>query len=171
MNGADGGTTTISTADDNNAKDFTGRVGISWMEGFNAGVSFYDGEYNVVATDISTKTTKNIYALDAKYEKNNIYAQAEYLWGKNGTTKKNGYYLEAGYTLNKLQPIIKYESYDGDTSAIDSSEINIFAGGFNYYLDPSAKIQFIYEAKSDKFGTNLADKTNNVWILQTAVKF
>jgi phosphate-selective porin len=159
INGADGGTTVAETADDNDIKDIVGRVGFSPTEGMGIGVSMYSGKAGVLRTAV------NRQGFDVKYEKDSIYAQLEYIMGLDFTTDKSGYYLEAGYRVGDLQPIIRYDFYDDDTSSADD-EKTITALGLNYYIEDSAKIQLICETK-----TEIPEVVNNVVIVQTAVKF
>lgn len=166
INGADGGTTVISTVEDNNVKDVVARVGITTpVKGLGVGISAYSGEATVL------ELTKNRTGADIKYEQGPVYAQAEFINGKDGLIKREGYYLEAGYKFGKLQPIVRYDVYDGNTDVEDSSEIKILAGGVNLYCNDLVKCMFIYESKDDNLGASLADIDNDAWIFQTAVKF
>ncbi|HCJ67024.1 MAG TPA: hypothetical protein DHV62_06795, partial [Elusimicrobia bacterium] len=157
INGSDGGTTVVSATEDNDVKDIILRVGASnlGITGLGAGVSIYNGKAG------AAKTKKSRTGIDAKYEKDAIYAQLEYIMGEDGTTKKAGYYLEAGYKIGNIQPIVRYDSYDGNTDKEDASEITITAVGANYYIGKAAKVQLIYEMKADKAGAALADTDND----------
>lgn len=165
INGSDGGTTVNSSSENNKVKDIIARIGVVPVEKLNVGGSIYIGKSGV------NEVEKTRYGVDVSYLKDPIYAQAEYIQGKDGDLEKAGYYLELGYKIGKIQPIVRYDVYDGDTSVEDSSEINIIAAGLNLYIAETAKVQLIYEIKNDKLGTNLEDIKNNVLILQTAVKF
>lgn len=165
INGADGGTTVNSTTDDNNVKDLAVRLGVMPITGLGIGVSVYAGEAGAL------EVTKERLDADVKYDVDKIYAQGEYISGKDDVIKKAGYYLEAGYKFGALQPMIRYDVYDGNTDMEDASEIKIFALGANYYLTPNAKVQLIYEIKDDKLGVDFGDIDNNAAIMQVAVKF
>ncbi|MHB9154192.1 MAG: hypothetical protein ACYC5N_00700, partial [Endomicrobiales bacterium] len=109
INGSDGGTTVVLATENNNVKDITGRLGLSPRKGIDVGFSAYNGEAG------AAKTAKSRLGLDVKYENDSVLAQAEYIMGKDGSTEKAGYYIEAGYTFTalnpRLQPIVRYEHY------------------------------------------------------------
>lgn len=149
--------------DNNDEKDIVARVGVSvpGVAGLGAGVSIYNGKTG------TAKTTRNRTGIDAKYEKDAIYAQLEYITGEDGTTKKNGYYLEAGYKVTSLlQPMIRYDFYDPNSDVSDN-ENTITAIGVNVYLGKNAKVQIFSETKTEK----PTDTKNDVLAVQTAVKF
>jgi phosphate-selective porin len=167
INGADGSTTVSNDKEDNDVKDIALRVGVSipMISGLGIGVSAYDGKAG------ATKTEKKRLGADLKYEKDPVYLQGEYISGKDGETEKSGMYVELGYKIGGLQPIARYEVYDGDTKVEDSTEITITAIGINYYIGKNSKIQLIYEMKKDKLGASLSDIKNDVMIAQVAAKF
>lgn len=151
-----------TNAEDNNEKDLVARVGVSvpGVAGLGAGVSIYNGKTG------TAKTTRNRTGIDAKYEKDAIYAQLEYITGEDGTTKKAGYYLEAGYKIGSLQPMIRYDFYDPNSDVSDN-ENTITAIGANVYIGKNAKVQIFSETKTEK----PTDSKNNAVIVQTAIKF
>ncbi|MBU0952322.1 MAG: OprO/OprP family phosphate-selective porin [Elusimicrobia bacterium] len=165
INGSDFSAMLANAEEDNNVKDFAGRIGYSPLNNLSGGVSLYSGKATVAAL------TRNRTGLDIKYEGGPYYLLAEYMTGENDVITAQGYYAEAGYRISDLQPVVRYDVYDGNTAAADNSEITITAVGLNYYLGDNAKLQFIYEGKLDKAGVGWSDADNNVWILQTAVKF
>ncbi|MFH1823718.1 MAG: hypothetical protein ABH873_00610 [Candidatus Firestonebacteria bacterium] len=156
-------TTTVSSTDSNIAKDIVARIGITPFENLTIGSSIYK--------DSSSSEATSRVGGNLKYEKTPIYIQVEYIYGKDGGLDRNGGYIEAGYSIEKIQPIVRAEYYDGNASVEDSSEIMIAAFGLNYYINDSAKIQLICELKKDKLGAGLTDAMNDGFIIQTAVKF
>jgi len=164
INGTGAGVAATSVvAEDNDEKDIVARVGVSvpGVAGLGAGVSIYSGKAGALKTD--RKRT----GIDVKYEKDAISAQLEYITGEDGTTKKNGYYLEVGYKINDLlQPMIRYDFYDPNTDLSDN-ENTITAIGANVYLGKNAKVQIFSETKTEK----PTDIKNDVITVQTAVKF
>jgi len=147
--------------EDNDVKDIAARIGVSipTIAGLGAGVSIYSGKAG------AAETKKNRTGVDVKYEKDAIYAQAEYITGKTGSIEATGYYLEAGYKVAIIQPMVRYDSYDPDTD-IKDDEITIIALGANCYLGQNAKVQIFYESKDEKPSVD-----NNVLTVQTAIKF
>ncbi len=165
INGSDFSAILANATEDNNVKDFAGRIGYSPLKNLSAGISMYSGKATAAVL------TRNRSGIDMKYEGGPYYLLAEYMTGENNAINAMGYYAEAGYRILDLQPMLRYDVYDGNTAAEDNSEIAITAVGLNYYLGDSAKLQFIYEGKLDKAGAGFSDADNNTWILQTAVKF
>lgn len=155
-----------SNSDDNDAKGVAGRIGISvpGVKGLGVGVSVVSNKAG------ATKTTFDRTGADVKYDADPISVQLEYITGDTAGVKASGYYLEAGYKIGSLQPMIRYESYDPNTDADATTaqqELTILAAGANVYIGKNAKVQIFSETKTEK----PTDLKNNAVIVQTAVKF
>ena len=148
--------------DDNEVKDYVGRLILSPFDWIKAGGGFSFGKA-VPAIDGADDDERNRYSAELEVNKGNILLQAEYLFGEDigsyttgggcggeplvvhqGTVKRNGYFIQALYmTPWNLQPVFKYETYDANLDEDDNTQ-NVMTFGFNYFLNEWTRIQANY---------------------------
>jgi phosphate-selective porin OprO and OprP len=145
----------INLADKNEAKDVAARVVLHPVNGLGLGASFYDGVGTWV-TPVQNKG-RNRLGFEANYENKRISLRGEYIQGKDGEIKREGYYVQAGYYLlaQKFQLLAKLDEYDGNTQKPDD-KLTWYVVGANYYFTPAVKLQFNYFFKTEE-----AKSTNN----------
>ena len=134
-------------ADDNDSKDLVGRIQIkSPVEGLSIGVDGYLGKKGEKEVD------RNRYGVDLSYTKEPYMAKAELLGAKNDTVDSLGFYVQAGYMvklgeelpISMIQPVIRYEQWDGNTDK-EKDASNIITAGVNLFFDGHAtKLQTNY---------------------------
>ena len=167
--------------DENNQKSVKGRLVFQPLEFLKFGGSF---SYGITgATEDNTKTR---YGGEMELKFSNFLIQAEYLMGEDtgdyttgggcdgtpvefhtGGVSRSGYFAQVMYmTPFNLQPVIKYESYDADTS-IDDNDISVITFGVNYFLNDWTRIQVNYMYKAEA----PIEIRNDVFALQLQVKF
>jgi uncharacterized coiled-coil protein SlyX len=98
--------------------------------------------------------------------------KSEVMSGVDSDTHRLGYYAHFGYRIRpKLEPILRFDSFDPDTR-LNTNSSNVierdYITGFNYYIrENNLKLQFNYLRKT--FGRGIVPSRNVVMInLQTA---
>jgi len=132
-------------ADDNDWKDFVGRVQIKPpVEGLSVGIDGYLGKKGEKELD------RNRYGFDLSFTKEPYMAKAELLGAKNDKVDSLGFYVQAGYTvklgkemlLKKIQPVARFERWDGNIDK-EKDASNIITIGINLFFDDT-KLQVNY---------------------------
>lgn len=156
----------VNTADTNRQKDIAGRLVFHPNKDILIGGSYYSGKY---FDTTASANTRDRAGADISYTKNDVSLKAEYLKGKDSLTKRAGWYAQAGYYFipKKFQNIIKYDSYDPNTSK-DKDETKVYTYGINWFFDKSAFVQVNYELKDEAEGK---EKSNNVFSGQLTLQF
>ncbi|MBN1252613.1 MAG: hypothetical protein JXR51_04435 [Bacteroidales bacterium] len=167
--------------DENNQKSIKGRVVVQPLDFLKFGGSFSYG-----ITGPLEDNTKTRYGAELQLKFSNFLVQAEYLMaddtgdyttggGCDGTpiefhtggVSRSGYFVQAMYmTSFNFQPVIKFESYDADTS-IDDNNITTITFGANYFVNDWTRIQLNYMYKAEA----PIEVRNDVIALQLQVKF
>lgn len=143
-------------ADEDDYKTVTGRVVFTPVNGLDLGGSIYDG------TTSSTSITKDRIGLEVKYEFEKIMCKAEYIWGKDNNTKKEGYYLTVGYTvMPSVVLLTRYEIWDSSLK-----KVSRWTFGLNYFLDKNVLLRNNYEQKMESPSIK-----NDLIMTQLQVKF
>ncbi|MBU4304463.1 MAG: OprO/OprP family phosphate-selective porin [Candidatus Omnitrophica bacterium] len=147
----------INASDDNDQKDIALRIVAHPIEGLNAGGSYYNGTGNYGTP--AKNYTRDRFGFELAYTYDVFSVTGEYLKGKDGTTKKDGWYLQAGYFIlpKEVQAVIKYDTYDPNTS-VSQNAVDIITVGLNWYFHKLAFIQVNYEDKNEE-GTEIKDDT------------
>ncbi len=143
-------------ADENDYKTVTGRVVFALVKGFDLGGSIYNG------TTSSTSITKDRIGLEVKYEFEKLMCKAEYIWGKDSNTKKEGYYLTLGYTI--MPSVVLLTRYDVWDSSL--KEVGRWTFGLNYFLDKNVLLRNNYELKMESPSVK-----NDLIMTQLQIKF
>ena len=158
--------TGMGKKDNNKAKDIVGRVILSPIEFLNVGGSFRHGK---VGADEEDEKIRFGGEVELKYD--DFLVQGEYIYGKDisqDTTEKNGLFVQGMYmTQWKVQPVVKYESWDPNMDTEKNKE-QITTFGINYFLNDWTRIQvnYLYCAEED-----LVEIDNDQILIQIQVKF
>lgn len=131
-------------------------------KGLNLGVSVYDGETGVT----NAMTKKDRMGFEAKYEFEKFVWKAEYVSGKDATTKKNGFYITKLYSiLPQVVLLLRYDAWDPNTKVSGDNSSRWTLGG-NYFIDKNILIRTNYERKNEK-----PKVKNDLFMTQLQVKF
>ncbi len=145
-------------------KAILGRLDYNGIKNLTLGVSGGVGNTGTTGTangsTVTRRADRNLFNLFAAYNKNKIYAAGEYLrgdavpinFGLNTTTNApiivngrdiEGYYAAVGYMFApKLQGLFRYDNFDTDRNA-GNSTLKDYTLGVNYFLKGTeAKVQF-----------------------------
>jgi hypothetical protein len=111
----------------------------------NVGVAYFMQDYTV-GSATGPEKTYSVLTADAFYDVAGLTVEGAYFTYDNDKgvvgSKPSGWYLQAAYMIEKLQPALRYESWDADAATGDYSRI---VAGVNYYLDgQNAKVQLEY---------------------------
>jgi len=163
MNGTD-----VGLRDDNKSKDIVGRVVFSPLNFLSVGAGFRFGKAKSAVAGAEDDERKR-YGAEIEVKHGNFLLQGEYIKGEDvgsyttgggcggpleihqGSVERNGMFVQAMYmTPWNIQPVIKYESYDGNID-VDNDQKHIITFGFNYFLNEWTRIQanYLYCAEAD----------------------
>lgn len=139
----------INVADRNESKDVSARLVFKPLKGLGIGASWYDGVGNY-GTPVQNKG-RNRLGFELNYETNRISFRTEYMEGKDGAIKRNGYYVQGGFYVlpQTLQLLGRYDSYDPNTS-LDGDKSNWVIAGANYFFNPNVKLQLNHTFKDEE---------------------
>lgn len=156
----------INTTDKNEAKDVSARVVLHPLNGLGIGSSFYNG----VGTHVSPVQNKgrNRLGFEVNYEMKSLSLRGEFIQGKDGEIKREGYYAQAGYFIlpQKLQVLGKWDVYDTNTS-VSKDKSTWYILGLNYFFNSNVKAQFNYTFKEEESG----NISNNLASVQLQFSF
>lgn len=134
----------INVADNNESKDFGGRLVLHPIKGLDLGGTYYNGWANY-GTPKATNKARNRIGFELSCEYKNASFKSEYIKGKDDKINREGYYAQLGYFIipQKLQIITKYDYYDQNTSISEDIATNYILL-LNYNFTPLARIQAGY---------------------------
>ena len=133
-----------NAAEENKRKDIVARGVVKPVKGLLLGVSHYEGWSG---KEDENKTKRRTDA-QLGFVNELISVKGEFIFGKNGETSAYGWYAQLGYTLSlplgknsqKLQPIVKYDSYDPDSDK-EKDKTDIATVGLNWFITKNVKVQ------------------------------
>jgi len=133
----------INVADTNKQKDLVGRIIISPIKELSLGGSFYQGRY---ALNSSREGERNRTGLEFTYIVDQFDLKGEYIKGNDGSTRKEGWYLQAGYFFlpKTFQSVAKIDVYNSNVAKANN-DVKRYTLGANWYFNPAAFWQFGYE--------------------------
>lgn len=134
----------INRKDDNDRKDFSGRLLLKAGPGLKLGFSLYQGKKTVPGNP--TYLVRNKYGLEASYSAGRFAFQAEYIRATDDLQKKQGWYTLLGYTLipHRVQLIGRLDSVNLDLS-LPGQKTTIYTTGLNWFVSSKSKFQVNYE--------------------------
>lgn len=154
------------TADNNQAKDIDGRLGIHPVKGLDIGIDLYNG-IGVWGTPPKNQT-RDRRGMDAKYLYGRLSITAEYDEGKDSAMTRNGWYAQAAYSVlpKRLQLAAKIDNYDPN-EAINTDISTWYIVGANYYFNNWARLVIDYSIRQEQ----VKQIKNNVLETQLQITF
>lgn len=130
--------------DDNDRKDFTGRVVFHPFKGLSIGGSLYLGQKYVSAAEPTVKRDRE--GLEAAFVWKGFSLKSEYIHAMDAALSRSGFYAQAASFVmpEKLQVVLKYDTYNPDRSVIDNLN-RYYTFGANWFISGKTKIQVNYE--------------------------
>ena len=157
----------INQADKNKNKDIVGRLVIHPLTALDFGGSFYSGVGNF-GTPAATNQDRNRYGFEFNYEYQRFFVRGEFIEGKDGAIKRNGWYGQTGYFLipAKLQLMLKYDVYDPNANLSKNISTGYLIGA-TYHFNTWSRIQAGFTVYKEE-GTEVK---NNVGVIQYQIGF
>jgi len=155
----------------NEAKDIAGRLIVNPVKGLSVGASYYNGWGKAIkpaSVFVGRSQTRNRFGLEASYTANRLSLKGEYIQGIDGKTDKAGWYAWAGYYIlpQKLQVIVKYDTFDPDKSIASNKTTNYVAGA-NFNFNTWSRLQAFYTFREEQG----ASVNNNYFSIQFQIGF
>jgi len=131
-----------NASEENKRKDIVARGIIKPAKGILLGVSHYEGWSG---TEEEENITKRRTGAQLGFDKESLSLKGEFIFGKNNETSAYGWYGQVGYMLpvcssKKMQPIIKYDSYDPNSDK-EEDKTDIATIGLNFFMTKNTKLQ------------------------------
>lgn len=141
----------LTSADANNAKVFTGRIG-HYLPGGDMGVSLYTGKRSAGAAIVSVR----VLGLDVETKTGPYTIIGEVLTGKDNGIEKDGGYVTVAYRKNGSvsEPYLRYDIFDPNKNVASDNYKRVTAG-YSYYLNPNSKLTLELQRISDKLDPNV----------------
>ena len=157
----------INVADNNNNKDLSGRLVAHPFEGVGIGGSFYSGT-GFYGTPAAVNHGRNRTGIELNYEFKRFLLRSEYIEGKDGAIKRNGWYAETGYFLipSRFQLLLRYDTNDPNSAVSKNATTNYLVGG-TYHFNNWSKIQAAFTVVKKEANS----KTNNMAVIQYQISF
>lgn len=140
-----------------------GRLNVAPMEGLELGGFFGYETYKDATLGGKEAQVNTTFGLDAIYKTDIMDIQAGYLAGSNKNENDpdvegvnpfeyNGLYLNAGYQIGKIMPVVGYDMYTPNADASTTVSFSNITVGLNAYLWKGVKIQanYIMRQESEK---------------------
>lgn len=159
-------------ANPNNGLMFWARLEAKPTNGLSIGAFIGSGK------ETDTDLKRESYGAHFFYVKNNFNLKAEYIAGKaevnKNSAKYNGMYALLGYTVNKVEPVIRYDTYvplDGSWDNLAVRRYNCLTFGLNYFHNENVKLQANYVVRSESMQGNKKELDNNLFYVQLQYTF
>ena len=160
----------INTLDNNQSKDFAGRLVFHPIKQLDLGASYYNGFDRFTS---STKSQERIrWGFDMVLNIDLLSLKGEYLKGQEGNNNPivhEGWYAQASYFLwpKHLQGIVRYDTYNPNVY-IAKGNLNstYYLLGLNYYFNVWTKLQANYTWRTETPSIN-----NDVFSVQLQLAF
>lgn len=141
----------INKKDDNDRKDFAGRLLASPVGGLRLGLSVYNGRR--FDSTASANLVRNRLGLEASLDLRFLHLVAEYIEGRDDLTKKYGWYVQAAFDLKpeSYQLVLKLDSFCPDRS-LPGQKTTVYTAGTNWFLSAASKLQANFEYHRQEAG-------------------
>ena len=162
----------INQKDANNQKDIVGGLYLHPVKGLTVGGSFIQGKGNAIslsnynpAIQLGQEYTRNRWAIGASFKSKPVDLRSEYLAGKDGHVKIDGYYCTASvHLLPKFDVVASYD-YVNRNKSLGDKQTNYIAG-IQYWFYPKCRLQAQYTYRDPKLG-----ESSNLFQAQIQVRF
>ncbi len=143
----------------------------------NVGVGYLMQDYLDAA---AAEKTYTVTTVDAYYGVGDLTAEAAYfMYDKDITgngAKPKSWYVQAGYQIGNIQPALRYESWDNDSTAAAGGDYTQIVAGVNYLIEGhDAKISLEYLMRDNDLETGAVRGATGPdwkdWTLQLQTQF
>lgn len=140
----------INNKDRNNNKDLIGSLMLTPARWLSIGGSFIKGKGHAIGVSeanpgiqVGDNYTRDRWAIGAVIGAGPVNLRTEYLGGKDGTVKSNGYYATASFRLCPEFDVIASYDYLNKNKELDLKQTN-YVGGVQYWFYPRCRVQLQY---------------------------
>ena len=149
----------INTLDNNQSKDFDGRVVLHPFGFLSLGGSWYDG-YDRFTGSTTKDQLRTRWGVEADLEWPSLSVKGEYIHGQEGVDNiktgavaitHQGWYGQAGYFIlpRTLQGVFRYDRYNPNSSN-DNANSTYYDFGLNYFFNVWTKVQVYYSLRNQQ---------------------
>jgi len=153
----------VNTTDKNESKDFTGRLLVHPVKGFDIGAAYYSGyDYFIMKPDTGNFRRLR-YSGEAAYTKGRLTLKGEFMSGDDGNIKRQGYFAQAGFFIwpKRIQLLARYDEFDPDIRK--GKDISSwYVGGINIFFNEYARLGINYILKNEEGGSEFKVKNDLV---------
>lgn len=147
----------INTKDKNSRKDVVGYLMANPMKWLSVGGSFIKGkgyamgESPITGIHLGEVYNRNRWSVGAVLTAPTASLRTEYMEGKDGTVKSNGFYATGcAQVLPKLDVIASFDYFDKNTE-VGNKQTN-YVAGLQYWFYPKCRLQAQYTRQEPKDG-------------------
>lgn len=162
----------INTKDKNSHKDIVGNLMVHPTEWLSVGGSFITGKGNVVGAsdvnptlEVGDNYSRDRWAIGAAVKFKPLSVRSEYLGGKDGSVKSEGYYLTAAYQVFRNFDIIASYDFLNKNKDLSLKQTN-YVAGVQYWFYPRCRVQAQYTYRDSK-----QEGASNMLQAQVQVRF
>lgn len=139
----------INVKDANKSKDVAARLSIRPIKPLLLSASYYWGEFSGTFNGQTTKYLgRKRYGFGVGYDDGRAVARAEYIGGKTGAQKSDGYYALLGYRVGKnWQPVVRFDTFRENSDVDDTRETDYLVG-INWLPLKHLRLQLNYTCKT-----------------------
>ena len=151
--------TGANNSEDNDTKDFVGRVGFNPSQEVGFGVSVHSGKYVLLTRDDMDRKRTGV---DFRYKDQSKMVRVEYLLRKDelasgSELKRRGGYILGTYRFKpKIEGVLRYEVYDPNTD-VDDDRLKTTTVGMSYYFVGYTRVAINYDFRDDDSNPDLDD--------------
>jgi phosphate-selective porin OprO/OprP len=154
------------TTDNNDRKDWAGRLGFHPIKNLDFGADIYEGKG--IPTGATKDQARNRYGFDGRYVLGALSLTAEYDHGTDAAVQKDGWFAQAGYyIIPQIQVVARYDTFDPN-KVIRTDRANIYMGGFNFVFNKYTKLAVDYLDRREETATQVK---NNILEAQLQIVF
>lgn len=136
----------INKKENNNTKDLAGTLAIQPIKGLRVAGGLYAGQaqYSLFTGAPINDHVRNRWAVSADYQKDRLYARAEFIRGNDGGVTKQGLYGMAQWYFmpKKLNGFVRVDDFYNNKSL--KQKATDYTAGVNYYFAPACRFQLNY---------------------------
>jgi len=154
------------TTDNNDRKDWAGRLVFHPIANLDLGADIYEGKG--IPTGGTKDQARNRYGFDARYVIGPLSLNAEYDHGTDAAIQKDGLFGQVAYfIIPQIQIAAKYDTYDPN-KVIKTDRAKIYTGGVNFFFNKWTKLSFDYLDRREEAATQVK---NNIFEAQLQLAF
>ncbi len=154
LNGA-----TVDRKDDNNRKDFAGRLAVRPLRGLSLAGDYYKGALG------ANEVSRARQGAEIAYTYRPLTLEGEFIWGHDGAVREQGWYGLGAWKFSKQwEGVVRVDSYDPNRS-LPGVSVTSYLGGVNWYFAPGLRWQLNYGREDSQ------NRARNLFLSQIQFQF